>query len=228
MITTDWNYLYKIDYFDRTECTTNLLYTPRINPERNVLCMTYDETEEYQKSSTGLTTDLVNFFFERELRYLEIFQDRTWAPKILEVDKETRSIFIEFGKETFNHIIMNPDRNSNEECPDWKEQIWNIIKDIDSSGYYKLALYPHCFFLDSNKQVKTIDFYSIIEKDNCMLERSKIEGMIGKDSTCRFDDSTIDGMVDFSVFFKKTMLEHLNKRWPDNPFPKFYLDLDNV
>jgi hypothetical protein len=227
MIITDWNYLYKIDYVDLTATYTNLLYTPRINPKGDVLCITYDETEEYQKTNTGLTKDLVNFFFERELRYLEMFQDRAWAPKILEVDTTTRSIFIEFGKETLNHIIMDPNRNLDTVCPDWKQQIWNMIKDIDSAGYYKLALYPHCFFLDSNNQVKTIDFYSVIEKDNCMLERSKIEGMIGKDSTGRFDDSTIDDMVDFSVFFKKTMMDHLNKRWPDNPFPKFYLDLGN-
>ena len=88
-----------------------------------------------------------------------------------------------------------------------------------------MALYPHCFYINNSGQIKTIDFYSCIEKDNCMLPRSQLEGIIGKDSTGRFDASTVDGIIDFSVFFEKTVLVHLAQNWPTNPFPNFYTRL---
>lgn len=223
----NWKYFYKLDYSNKHECTTNLLYTPTINSDGNILCMTYDENNEYQKDNIGITKELVDFFFEREIRYLEVFQKYDWAPKLLEVDLKNRQVFIEFNNETINHIILANDRSLDDECPDWKDQIFNIIKDIDDAGYYKMALYPHCFFIIDGK-IKTIDFYSCLEKTNRFLERKKIEGMIGKESVERFNESTVGEMIDFKIFFEKTMLEHLAKRWPDNPFPDYYKRINNV
>lgn len=222
-----WTYLFKMDYKYKNSVVTNLLYTPILNPDRTIMCMIYDETQEYQKGNKEIDKKLVDFFFERELRYLNIFQGRDWCPKLLHVNYDSREIYIEFNNETFNNVILTDGRDLDEECPDWEEQLFNMLKDIDESGYYKLALYPHCFFLDSNKKIKTIDFYSMIEKDNCTLERSKIEGMIGNDSTDRFNQATSNGIVDFSIFFKQTMMKHLDTRWHRNPFPDFYNRLKN-
>lgn len=220
-----WNYLFKMDYTYKDLCVTNLLYTPRLNPEKTIMCMIYDETQEYQKKNKGIGKKLIDFFFERELKFLKIFQGKGWCPKLLHVNYDDREIYIEFNKETFNNPILIDDRDLDKECPDWEEQVFSMLKEIDSLGYYKLALYPHCFFLDDNKKIKTIDFYSVIEKDNCKLDRSVIEGMIGRESTDRFNQATSDGMVDFSVFFKQTMMKHLDTRWHRNPFPEFYKKL---
>lgn len=227
MDTTNWRYLYKLDYKFKNDVTTNMLYTPLVSPEGNILCMIYDESHEYQHESTGITKELVDFFFEREVKYLQRFQEYEWAPRILEVDLENRRVFIEFNNETINHVILTDGRSLDNECPDWKEQIFTIVKDIDDAGYYKMALYPHCFFIVDGK-IKTIDFYSCLEKDNRFLERSKIAGIIGEQSTGRFDDATVGEMIDFGIFFEKTMLEHLAQRWPDNPFPDYYKRINNV
>jgi hypothetical protein len=223
----NWKYLYKIAEGGTTH-TTNLLYTPMVNLKETIMCLIYDEEHEYQKDSSGLTKDLIDFFFEREVKYLEIFQSYRWAPKLLDVNFKSRTIFTEFFPNTINRILMDKNRNLDIEYPDWKDQIFAMLKDIDQAGYYKMALYPHCFFFDKNSQLKTIDFYSCVEKDNCLIPRNKVEGLIGGDSTGRFDTATVNGNVDFEIFFKTTMLTHLAQRWPDNPFPNFYKELKNV
>jgi hypothetical protein len=224
MNTDNWKYFYKI--VDGRPNTTNLLYTPLINETEDVMCMLWDENSLYQEN-TRLTADLVNFFFEREVKYLTTFQGKPWAPKLIDVDLQNRKIFIEWNKETLNTIMFTPGKDLDEECPDWKEQIFEILKDILDSGYYKMALYPHCFFIDTKGKIKTFDLYSVIERDNPYIERRLIEGMIGEQSTGRFDDSTSDGVINFETFFKITLTDHLSKTWPANPFPEYYKRLIN-
>lgn len=216
---SSWNYLYKKDYITGDDVTTNMLYTPLINPEGTILCMLWDASHPYQKESKGLTNDLLNFCFERELKHLSIMQKFPWAPQILSVDNNR--IYIEFNKETFNHIISDPNRKLDAECSTWKDQIFDIIKDFLDEGYYKVALYPHCFFLKDG-MVKTIDFYSCVEIEERYIERKFIEGLIGNDSVDRFNLSTENDRIDFKKFFEITMIDHLSKTWKDNPFPEFY------
>ena len=223
--TTDWKYLYKLDYINKHEVPTNMLYSPRISPDGSMLCMTWDETDPYQSESTGLTKELVDFFFEREVRYLMDCQVFDWAPRVLELDLEHRQILIEWNTETLNHIIMSG-RDLDAECPDWKDQIYNIIRELRDDGRYKMALYPHCFFIKDGV-IKTIDFYGCAEIAYPYIERSKVEGIIGVDSGGRFNSATKDGMIDFSVFFEQTLIHHLAKTWPDNPFPAIYRKLFN-
>ena len=215
---TGWEYFYKI--YDGRPQPTNLLYTPLVNPEGTVMCMLWDATSPYQNANTRLTKELIDFFFERELVHLKEFQGLRWAPKLLEVDGN--KIFIEWNKETLNQIVFTPGRSLDQECPDWREQIFFILEDILDLGYFKMALYPHCFYLDKNKKIKTFDYYSCLSQAERYLERSKIEGMIGDDSGGRFNEVTKDGLIDFEMFFKNTLSGHLTKVWPDSPFAEYY------
>jgi hypothetical protein len=192
-----------------------------MNPEENILCMSWDENSEYQKDNTRLTKELVNFFFEREAKHIKIFQGKSWCPKIVNIDYKERRIFIEWNKNTLNHIIFTG-QNLNSICPNWQEQMFAIVKDIYTAGYYKMAMYPHCFYLDNDGVIKTFDFYSCVAKEEKYIKRETIEGMIGPKSGNRFNDATIDGLVYFDIFFKNTMLTHLATTWPENPFPDYY------
>ena len=69
---SDWKYLYKIDYLTGCDVPTNMLYTPMSNAEGTVMCMLWDAEHDYQKvSNKNLTKELVDFFFEREIKYLK-------------------------------------------------------------------------------------------------------------------------------------------------------------
>lgn len=217
---TGWNKFYKY-YDDGQLVTTNVLYTPYVNPEGTVLCMSWNEKDPYQRDNTRLTKELVDFFFDREVTYLMKFQEFDWAPRVLEVDLENRRVFIEWNKETLNTILYTG-RNLDELCPTWKEEIFTMLKDIVDSGYYKMALYPHCFFIAADGTLKVFDFYSCLSIEERYLPRATLIGLIGPDSGGRFDEATVDNKVDFYVFFKNTLLNQLAKTWKDNPFPEFY------
>lgn len=223
----NWTYCYKIK--DGNLDPTNMLYTPLKDETGETLCMKWDPTEPYLKDeNANLTQELVDFFFAREVKYFNIFKNYSWAPTLKDIDVENKKIFLEWNTESVNAIVNDPNRDLNLSCPTWKEQIFKILKDINDAGYYKLALYPHCFFINKDGIVKTIDFYSVIEQDNPFIDRSMIQGIIGRDSTGRFDKATYDGVVDFKDFFENTMINHLGKTWTkDNPFPEFYKKLVN-
>lgn len=224
--TSGWEYFYKVDYRGGHKVTTNMLYTPTVNAEHTMMCMLWDELHPYQEENTRLTKELVDFFFEREVVHLSKFQKFDWATKLIEVDSVGRRIFIEFTGETINDILSNPNRSLDNECPDWKEQIFTIVQDIVSTGHYKMALYPHCFFLVDGR-IKTFDFYSCISKEERYISKSIIAGLIGPESIERFAIATVDGKIDFEVFFKNTIRYQLDKTWPDNPFPEYYKRLFN-
>ena len=97
---SSWEYFYKMDYAYGYNTASNLLYTPKISPDGSVMAMIYDEKQEYQHENIGLTKELTDFFFEREIKYLKIFQKYDWAPTLLDVDYDNRILFIEFNKET--------------------------------------------------------------------------------------------------------------------------------
>jgi len=209
-------YLYKIDYSDLTECTTNLLYTPIII-DNCVLCMDWNSSEYHEKV---LSDSLLAWFFAREVCGLEKFQGYSWAPEIVEINHINRRIYFKWYGETLNHILLDSNRDINIECPDWKEQLNCILNDIVSEGYCKVTLYPHCFYLDDNKRIHTMDFYGSAPIDDCIVELSKVEDMIGSESVQRFAEARVDDNIDFGIFFNRLLETYMDKYWDDNPFPR--------
>jgi len=227
---SNWHYFYKLDV-SGNPVTTNMLYTPIVNPEENIMCMLYDETHTYQTTNKRpygvLKKDLVDFFFEREVKNLVKFQGKKWMPKLIDVDIDKRRVFIEYHPDTINRILITG-RNLDTECPDWQEQMFDFLKEIDDLGTYKVSLYPHCFYIKDGI-LKTFDFYACMEKDSPYISKQLLSGIIGMDSTNRFDRATNEnGDVDFKIFYKITLQEQLALRWPVNPFPEFYNRIANV
>ena len=210
------NYLYKIDYTDLTQCTTNLLYTPTII-DNCVLCMNWNSTDYHD---TVLSDSLLAWFFEREVSGLKKFQGYSWSPELVDINHLNRKIYFKWYGETLNHILLDPNRDINVECPDWKEQLNRILNDIVSNNYYKMTLYPHCFYLDRKKRIHTFDFYGCVPIDDCMIELSKVEDMIGAESIVRFSEAHVNNNIDFGIFFNRLLETYMDKYWIDNPFPK--------
>lgn len=216
MNTDNWKYVYKIS--NNISASTNLLYIPKINDDGTILCMDWNPDLVYHRQEKT-AVNLIDFFFEREIKYINIFQDKKWAPKIIDIEKSKRKIFLEWNKKSCNHLIWEDNYNPY----NLEEQLFKIIKDILDSGFYKLSLYSHCFFLDKQKILKTFDFYSIVEKENPLIEKDQIKEIIGIDSVERFNLASQDKFINFEVFFKNTLNSNLlEKSWNFNPFPNFY------
>ena len=82
MNNTNWNYYYKLN-FEGRETESNLLYTPTVNDEGTVMCMHYRIDKDYRTNTPDeLTQELVDWFFEREVRFLKEFQHLSCTPEV--------------------------------------------------------------------------------------------------------------------------------------------------
>lgn len=221
---SNWENYYKLEPVpggDALSVTSNLLYTPKINLEKTTMCMSWDASDPYQDqiNRTYYTNDLVKEFFQREVKYFTTFKDYSWAPTLIDIDEKKQQIFFEFPGYTCNNIIYGKQDRLEEYASDWKSQIKEVLTDIVDAGYYKMTLYPHCFFFHNGK-LKTFDFYACIERSNPYLSEETIKGLRGKESGFRFIEALSDGIIDFDIFFKQSLKKHVV--WPDNVLLDFY------
>tara|TARA_R110002074_G_scaffold392865_1_gene578692 strand:+ start:2557 stop:3246 length:690 start_codon:yes stop_codon:yes gene_type:complete len=224
----NWNYLYKIDKnFPDETVETNLLYTPYY--ANGILKISFDHTSYYQNDyltnrgviKKNYTPELVEFFFNRELYFLEKLKNKSYAPTILEINKSEQYILIEFPGETLNQIVYT-NRSLDKELPNWKQQLSYIIKDLYNSGYYKTSLYPHCFFIQDGI-LKTFDFYGCAERSKPYVNLSDIEGMTGPGSVHRFERASEDGLLNIEIFYKEALSKFIE--WPDNLLLQVYKEI---
>jgi hypothetical protein len=217
---TNWEFIYKLE--NGWHSSTNVLYMPTISPEKDKMCMHFTENPmEYMKRScVPRNPTLMEDFFQRELKYLTIFQDKPWCPKILDVDPVERKILVEFNNESLNWPAYSEGRSLDDEFPNWKQDLFDIIKDVYDSGYIKASLYPHCFFYSKSGQLKMIDYYATIERDDTLLHRSLIEPIIGVDSEQRFIEVKEGDYYRMGDHFKNSLKTWI--KWPGNPMPEFY------
>ncbi len=225
----DWQPFYKINPEDGNLIETNLIYTPLVSPDGKTFCMNFDHRHEYQNQALAhwlperpyYTEEMVSFFFNRELKYLSVFANRAWSPKVIDVDVGNQRIFFEWPGETCNQIIYTG-RQIDSYCPDWKKQMLEILKDIVNSGYYKTSLYPHCYFIQAGR-LKTFDFYGCVERKDPFVAMQDIKGMIGETSGPRFAAAVKDDMLNVEILFKDALKTWV--KWPDDVLPKFYEEL---
>lgn len=222
---TNWNLVFKRNYYTKKIVETNLVYTPLINDEGTVFCMNFDHTHEYQNemvssflpSRPHYNKETVEFFFNRELLYIEKFKDYPWAPKYLEIDKQNQRIYFEFNKESCNWTVAG-EENLEEKFPNWEKQLINIIDDLIKANCYKLTIYPHCFYY-MNGTLKMFDFYGCVDKDNTLVSLNRLLGILGVASPDRFEPAIKGDYVDTKELFIQALNGY--SCWPTDRLKEF-------
>jgi len=222
---TNWKYYFKLTS-DGHLSASNLLYTPTMNPEGTTMCMHYCSDPDYRNTDLIISEDVINWFFNREVKFLKELSHLDSTPAVYEVDIKNRKIFIEWNKETLAQIMFDPTRNLDNELPNWQEQIKKVLTDIKKEDCWKMSLYPHSFYISKDNKLKTIDFYSVVPYTEQFIERNIIEDIIGKDGAYRFDESTTSsGHIDFKKFFEITVTKHLEIYWSNSPFGEIFKEV---
>jgi hypothetical protein len=225
----DWTPYYKINPDNGRLIESNLIYTPLVSPDGKTFCMNFDHTHPYQNDELQgwmptrpyYTADMVKFYFDREVKYRKIFEDRSWSSKLIDIDYNTQRVFFQWSGQSCNSIIYGGG-NLDHECPTWREQLTNIITDIVKSGYYKISLYPHCFFVE-DQILKTMDFYGCIEQSNPYVDFNMVKGLIGDVSGHRFDEALKGNDLDIGFMFKRALSTFV--KWPDDMLSVIYKEL---
>ena len=225
----DWEYYYKLNP-NGSQWASNLLYTPKVNPEQTVMCAHYCIDLEYRPhENTSVPEDLVDWFFKRDVKFLKKLSYLKTTPELYDIDYKNRKIFMEWNKETLSQVLFTPGRNLDIEVPNWKEQMKDFFISTKTNNFWKVSLYPNCFFISKDGQLKTIDNYAVIPYEEQFIERKIIEGIIGKDGAYRFDHSTDEkGFIDFKKFFEITITKHLKeKSWGNTVFSDIFEEVYN-
>ena len=229
MTLANWTPYYKINPDNGRLIESNLIYTPLVSPDGKTFCMNFDHTHPYQNEEVHnylqdrpfYTKEMVKFYFDREVKYREIFKDKPWAPIVLDIDYNNQLIYFHWSGKTCNTLIYDGNR-LDAECSNWKTQLSAIIKDIVNSGYYKITLYPHCFFVEDGI-LKVMDFYGCIEQSNPFINIEMVKGLIGKNSVHRFEEAKRGEDLDIGFMFKRALTTFV--KWPDDHLSTIYQEL---
>jgi hypothetical protein len=224
---SNWGYYHKLNP-SGTIYPSNLLYTPRVNTEKTVMCAHYCMNPEYRPNETTIVPEnLIEWFFHRDVKFLNQLSHLKTTPALYEVDTVNRKIFMEWNKETFSQILFTPGRNLDEEVLNWKQQMKDFFISAKENKFWKLSLYPNCFFVSKEGQLKAIDNYAVVPYNERFIKRELIEGVIGKDGAYRFNYSTDEnGFIDFKKFFEITITKHLQERsWGNTVFSDIFKEV---
>ena len=207
MDVSSWQLYYKTHETGRYPTTTQMCYEPRVSPEGNVFCMNFCFPCDYQSKQQRLsyTREHVEFTFRQEIKYLEMFKDRPWAPEIIDITD--RKIFIKWYNKTCNDSIYKYDDLKES----WYNDLESIILDQVNSGYLKATIYPHSHYYDANGNMRTIDFYATVERKNPYFSYQELLGLIGLD-TDRFIKAQENDMLNVETIFKSGLLTY--SKWP--------------
>jgi len=224
---SDWTYFYKLGD-SGNECWPQQTYEPLISPDRKTFCMNYDPNNYYQHNLTKsdrshYKQEIVEWFFENEVRFLEYFSEKTYLPRDCDIDYKNRKIFFSWNDMCCNHYT-----NSTKEWPkkQWLKQIEDIILDQVNSRVYKLSMYPHCHFIDKDGEMKAFDYYSSVIVDKHMVPKEYVDAILSDTSAYRLNDKNVvsDKFVNTEEMFKNALLYHV--RWGNEGLDYVYRKIE--
>jgi hypothetical protein len=209
MNTNNWKPFFKID--EGYRCMSQQTYEPLVSPDGRTFCKNYDWNNKYQRQSEDrplYTKDVVNYFFEQELKYLDIFSNKWYAPEVIDVDYNNKKIFLKWYKKTCNEVIYGESYWPEKQ---WLYQIKEIVKDQVRDGIYKLTMYPHCHYIDNENNMRSIDWYGCVPISNPLIEERFMQGIIHHTAQFRLDETgkSVNGMLNLETMFKRSLSTHV-------------------
>jgi hypothetical protein len=224
----DWKPYLKLDT-DGYPCMAQQTYEPLVSPDGKTFCKNYAWPNEYQYMETKdrplYTDEVAEWFWFNELTYLELFKDKPYAPEIVDIDYKTRKIFLKWYNKSCNQIIYGPGIWPQ---GDWRQQIKDIILDQWDEGIYKLTMYPHCHYTDSQGQMRAIDWYGCVPIDEPYIEEKYMQGIIHDTAQFRLEETgaAVDNVLNLETMFKRSLGTHV--LWGDKDMSYIYKELFNA
>jgi len=200
-------------------------YEPLISRDGKTFCLNFDWRNKYRRRDhvrLDYTKEAADYFFERELKYLNIFKDKPYAPEIIEIDYKKKRVYIKWYELSCNQHIYGCNHHPNS----WGDKIKSIILDQHKFGYYKITMYPHCHYVDNNDNMRTFDWYGTTEIANPVTEKRNLDvilNMNNKDKL-KIPGFVKDDMLDLEVLFKHTLRI---TNWGNNSLLGVYKELFN-
>jgi hypothetical protein len=228
MIISDWKPFYKYDNDGTPDCMSQQTYEPLISLDGKTFCANYDWQNTYQRiwqpDRVGYTQDVVEYFFDKEIEYVNRFKNKSYSPIIVDIDYANKRIFYSWGT-SCNALIYG---NKGTMPTDWQDQVSNMLLDAYNNGVYKLTMYPHCFYVDTENQLRTIDWYGCVEVEDPFIEAKYMDGIIHSTAQFRLDETgkLVDGKYNLGTMFKQSLGTHV--KWGKDDMSFIYKEIFNA
>lgn len=200
-----WDIFYK--YKQGGKLRANLVYVPRISPDQKTFCMDYNINKSYFFDRPLYTEEICQFYFDNEIRWLEHFKNKSFAPEIIDIDKANRRILFKWYNSSLNHILENK-----KTLDEYHNSIKNVFAELNKS-VLKINYYPHTTYVDLNNNIRIHDFYGCVSKSNSFLPMDKLIPILGKMDVWRFGQYNKDGLVDMKKVYDMS-LQVNSGEWP--------------
>lgn len=220
-----WNPYLKLDE-NGYPCMAQQTYEPLISSDGKTFCKNYSWPNNYQYRETNnrplYTKEVVDWFWANELKWIQHFKDKPYAPEILEVDLVNKKIFLKWYDVSCNQVIYSGKKWSK---ANWYKQIKNIILDQYTEGVYKLTMYPHCHYIDNHEQMRAIDWYGCVPIENPYIQERYMQGIIHETAKFRLAEtgSVVNNLINLEKMFKRSLSTHV--LWGDANMSYIYKEI---
>ena len=225
MQTEKWIPYLKLDY-NGHECMAQQTYEPLVSLDGKTFCKNYSFPTEYQYRETGdrplYTKEVVDWFFSNEIKWIEYFKEKPYAPEVLDIDFQNKKIYLKWYRKSCNQIMY-----SGVGWPEvqWRQQIRDIIVDQFRSGVYKLTMYPHCHYIDNDGNMRAIDWYGCVPVNAPYIEEKYMQGIIHDTAKFRLAETgaAVKDVLNLETMFKRSLGTHV--LWGDQDMSYIYKEI---
>lgn len=221
----NWNPYLKLSD-DGYPCMAQQTYEPLISDDGKTFCKNYSWPNEYQYRDTKdrplYTKEVVDWFFENELKYIKKFINKPYAPEILDINYNERKIYFKWYSVSCNQIIYKPHKWPQDL---WRKQIKDIMLDIYNEGVYKLTMYPHCHYISEDGNMRSIDWYGCVPVDAPYIEEKYMQGIIHETAQFRLEETgdAVNSVLNLETMFKRSLRTHV--KWGDQNMSYIYKEI---
>lgn len=201
----DWDIFYKFKHGNYARA--NLVYVPRLSPQKDVFCMDYNVDKRYFFDRPLYTQEVCNFFFDNEWFWLDNCKNESFSPEIVDVDHNKRQIFFKWYDTSLNHIIENKSFKE-EYVPRLKE----LRTHLEKIGILKINFYPHTTYLKDDV-IKIHDFYGCISKHTFYLPWDKVKTILSPMNVWQMGQFESDGLLNMEKVYYHN-IKNNSSDWP--------------
>jgi hypothetical protein len=181
--------------------------------DNKFLCQAYENTKKY-----GMM--LMRSCFIRDLNLIDSpISKYPWCAEFADETRDGYKIFLHFDGILCQEIL---DRGEKLEdyCPDWKQQLEQMCVDLHKEEICKLSMYPKCFFINSNKQLKAFGHFSSSRYLEQPMNMEMYMPLFNDERGAMVNKLMVGGTLDMRLLREKAFNEYI--KWPDDVLPAIY------
>jgi len=196
----------------------NGVYNLYKSTDNKFICQEYEVKPKY-----GMM--LMRSCYMRDLNFIDYYSPISkypWCAKFADEQKDGYKIFLHYDGIMCQEIL---DRGEKLEdyCPDWKQQLKQMCIDLHKEEVCKVSMYPKCFFIDSNKQLKAFGHFSSSRYGEQPMPMETYMPLFNEDRGALVNQLMTNGTLDMRLLRERAFTDYI--KWPDDALNEIYLSV---